>query len=446
MPNSLTISLRNDSDTADVWAYITGTALQENAGSRIFITANGGIYYPSNAPAVGSPLAQDCAIPIGPPGSTRNVTIPHMAGGRIWFSRHEKLQFLLNPGGPNGASLVEPSVLNPSDLNADVDFCFAEFTLNDFQLYANISYVDFAGRLPIALTLETAGGAVRHVSGMAANGLSRLCDGLYQQAARDGRPWDRLIVNKRDGSGPLRVLNPTHSDATGANFAGYWEPYVEEVWNWLRNGGRILIDTQTQEWGIVAGSVDGSNRLIIQGEAFEKPTSADIWGANSGPFTTGSSALRNTIIPRLSAAFYRSCIPSDAVNPCHVEHYYKREPTSHYSRLLHEINLDTLGYGFAYDDVTESGGVNQSGCVNAGDPTVFVVSVGGQTAYAGGSLPGAPQVPAPAPAPTPSPAHEPTPAPAPTPAPLPAPIPVEPGMVCYITPAYAGQTLVYRKL
>jgi hypothetical protein len=45
-------------------------------------------------------------------------------------------------------------VLNPSDPNADVDFAFVEFTLNDTQLYANISYVDMAPALPIAISLR----------------------------------------------------------------------------------------------------------------------------------------------------------------------------------------------------------------------------------------------------------------------------------------------------
>ena len=63
--------------------------------------------------------------------------------------------------------MVEPSVLNPSDPNHGVNFGFAEFTLNDAQLYANISYVDFVPRIPIAISLY----ASRHKE-MAALGIS----------------------------------------------------------------------------------------------------------------------------------------------------------------------------------------------------------------------------------------------------------------------------------
>jgi hypothetical protein len=44
------------------------------------------------------------------------------------------------------------------------------------------------------------------------------------------------------------------------------------------------------------------------GSTFPKPTAADIFSSNSGPFATGSNAETNTIIPRLAAAFNRSTL------------------------------------------------------------------------------------------------------------------------------------------
>ncbi|KAK3366305.1 glycoside hydrolase family 64 protein [Lasiosphaeria ovina] len=438
MPDSLTIQLVNQTTSSNVYAYITGLALQRDC-ARVLLKADGkGLYYPAS-PAGGKilqPLAEDCAIALGVPGNTVTVTIPQIAGGRIWFSAGErKLTFLLNPGGPGGgAALVEPSVLNPSDPNAGVDFCFCEFTLNSDQLFANISYVDFVARLPIALTLRTRTGAVQHVSGMPADGLARVCDGLCAQAARDGRPWDKLIVS-RDGQ-PLRVLSPTHGEAVGASFAGYFEPLVEAAWQRYReqqqaqaqgqgqapgeppkHGLNLLarlkakaqgqgsdqqqaqqpsagcallrIDTQAAA-GIVTGSVAAqSDELVLAGESFQRPTTADILGCNSGPFTTGPSATRNAIIPRLAAAFQRSAIAADGVDehPSHPDTFYRCEPTNHYSRVVHEANLDGKGYAFAYDDVQPDGGADQSGKVNAGDPEVFVVAVGGGGAYVGDRMP-----------------------------------------------------------
>jgi hypothetical protein len=367
------------------------------------------------------PLTEDCAIPLGAPGNTVTVTIPQIAGGRIWFSAEKQLTFLRNPGGPGGgAALVEPSVLNPSDPNAEVDFAFCEFTLNNDQLFANISYVDFVPRMPIALTLQTRGGAVQHVSGMEPDGLDKVCAKLREQAKKDGWPWDKLIVQPKGQDKPLRVLNPTHGNAVGASFDGYFEPLVEEAWKKYSQGQQqqqqhaekphhrfrlplmdkgpepepqekaqavLRINTQAAP-GVVEGQIPSkSDDLVIGDEAFKRPTTADIMGCNSGPFTTGPSPKRNAIIPRLAAAFQRGCICDVSEHPSHPETFYHCDRANHYSRIVHECNLDGKGYAFAYDDVQPDEGADQSGKVNAGDPKVFIVAVGGTGAYAGDRMP-----------------------------------------------------------
>lgn len=336
MPDSLDIQLQNQTSSDQVWAYITGIAISN--GQRVLLTADGrSLYYPQQVAHIGSPLDQDCAIPLGPPGNTVSVHIPQMAGGRIWFSCGSKLTFLLNPG----PALVEPSVLNPTDPNAQANFCFAEFTLNNDQLFANISYVDFVSRLPTSLTLETAGGAVQHVSGMAADGIDSVCNGLRAQAQKDGMPWDKLIVQP-PGQDVLRVLNPSHGDAVGAGFAGYYEPYVDEVWRTYRGARQMRIDTQAAA-GVVSGSINDQDQLMFGGEAFQKPTTFDILGCNSGPFTTGPSPYRNSIIPRLASAFQRSTLMGTDDHPSDPFTFHLRDPTNHYSRIVHAANLDRKG-------------------------------------------------------------------------------------------------------
>lgn len=390
MPDSLDIQLQNQTNSDHVWAYITGIAISN--GQRVLLKANGrDLYYPQQVSQIGSPLAEDCAISLGPPGNTVSVHIPQMAGGRIWFACDRQLTFLLNPG----PALVEPSVLNPSDANAGVNFAFAEFTLNGDQLFANISYVDFVSRLPLALTLETSGGAVQHVSGMRPDGIDGICDALRAQASKDRRPWDRLIVQP-PGQPVLRVLSPTHGDAVGASFAGYFEAYIDEVWRRYspQHGGRQMrINTQAAA-GTVAGRVNHAGELVFGDEAFPKPSTADVLGCNSGPFTTGPSAYRNSVIPRLAAAFQRSAVGEGVdEHPSHPSTFYQRDPTNHYCRIVHEANLDGKGYAFAYDDVQPDGGADQSGKVNAGDPKTFIVAVGGTNAYVGDHM-----APLPAPA------------------------------------------------
>ncbi|KAL2152233.1 hypothetical protein VTH82DRAFT_5417 [Thermothelomyces myriococcoides] len=476
MPDSLQIQLVNQTTSSNVYAFITGLAIQ-NDMARVFLMADGrGLYYPEPPPPgqILQPMTQNCAIPLGPPGNTVTVTIPQMAGGRIWFSAEKQLTFLRNPGGPGGgAALVEPSVLNPTDPNVDVDFAFCEFTLNNDQLFANITYVDFVPRLPIALTLLTRGGTVQHVSGMAPDGLERVCAGLREQAARDGWPWDRLIVQPEGHYRPLRALNPTHGNAVGASFDGYFEPLVEEAWKkyselpspqaqpqpqqhyhyqqqqqqhrvepsevkrrhrfhipFLSRSAldrlrpapspssgpppphpaapppipprpltttttttTIRINTQAAP-GVLEGYVPaGSSELVIGGERFGRPTTADILGCNSGPFSTAgcTSMARLAVVPRLAAAFQRGCVCAVRDHPSDPATFYPRgdgrPPANHYARVVHECNLDGKGYAFAYDDVQPDGGADQSGKVNAGDPVLLVVAVGGHGAYVGDRMP-----------------------------------------------------------
>ncbi|KAI1422884.1 hypothetical protein F5Y12DRAFT_760503 [Xylaria sp. FL1777] len=369
MPDSLQISLQNNTNSDQVFAYITGIAIKYG-GQRCILKANGkDLYFPQNPPEILSPLTEDCAIPLGRSGNAVRVDIPQIAGGRIWVSRDSKLTFLLNPG----PAIVEPSVLNPTDPNASVDFGFCEFTLNDAQLYANISYVDFVPRLPIALNLKTANGPDQNVAGTAADGLDQLADALRKQAAKDGRPWDKLVVSRDDK--PLRILNATHGDAVGASFEGYFEPYVEEVWARFTQHPRVRVNTQAAA-GILHAKVK-ADKLHVGDEVFAKPSTADILGCNSGPFTTGPSPTRNAIIPRLAAAFVRSALLESDDHPSYPHTFYRRDPTNHYARLVHEYNLDGKGYAFAYDDVQPDDGDDQSGKVNAGDPVLLTVTVGG---------------------------------------------------------------------
>jgi len=275
---------------------------------------------------------------------------------------------------------VEPSVLNPSDPNAHVNFGFCEFTVNDAQLYANISYVDFAPRIPIAITLQENSGVTQHVMGMAPDGLDKLADGLRQQAQKDGRPWDKLIVEHEGRN--LRILNATHGNAVGASFDGYYEPHIEEVWRKYSSGACMKINTQAGP-GVLEGHINGNGELLIGDEVFGKPNSADVFGCNSGPFTTGPSPIRNAIIPRLAAAFHRTCLLTTEDHPSDPSTFYCQDPTNHYARLVHAVNLDKKGYAFAYDDVQPDGGEDQSGKVNSGDPVLFTVTVGGKSAAAG---------------------------------------------------------------
>jgi len=243
---TVNIALQNQTTSSTVYAYITGQAL-DNKNALFLLQSDGKTHYvPTSPPSTGSPLTENCAIPLGAPGNTVTVTVPHLAGSRIWFSVDSTLTFLLNPG----PALVEPSVTNPSDPNINGSWDFCEFTFNDAQLFVNVSYVDFVC-LPISLTLTNTSGATQHVTGMGNNGLDTVCSSLAAQDASDHAGWSSLIVKNPSGRN-IRALSPNNGIVLNNNlFANYFEPYVAQVWRTYQNQP-LSIDTQAQ-WGTVTG-------------------------------------------------------------------------------------------------------------------------------------------------------------------------------------------------
>lgn len=372
-PGTLQIALQNKSNSSNVYAYITGLALEKN-NVPVFVQADGqSIYYPTAPQEILQPLQADVAIPLGAPGNTVNVRIPKIAGGRIWFSIDAKLTFLLNPG----PAVVEPSVTNPSDANYGLNWTFCEFTYNDAQLFANISYVDFVS-IPVALGLTSTQGNTQTVPGMGPDGFQQIANELRQQAQRDGGPWDKLI-HEANGK-PIRILSPNNLLVGNDNaWRSYWDSYTQAVWNKFRNED-LTINTQAAA-GNVTGRVQGNELQLGEAGSFAAPSARDIFTCSTGPFATGSNQARNAVIPRLAAAFNRSILlntPGNQFpNGSNPGLYYKESTTNHYSRIVHQAQKDARGYAFPYDDVVPDGGQDVAGTVFDGSPKLFTVAVGG---------------------------------------------------------------------
>lgn len=324
-------------------------------------------------------MGKNIAIPLGRPGSTVTVTVPHLAGSRIYFSIGEPLKFLLNRGG-NGAALVAPSINNPADPNFKIQWDFCEFTFDNSQLFCNITYVDFVS-LSVGLSLTEQNGNKQNVTGLVAGGLDQIANDLKSQGAHDKQPWDSLIYAPNGKI--IRILSPNNAIlGNGRLFAGYYEPYVDQVWSKYQSD-TLSIDTQNGTWGTVKGKVE-NNVLTFPNSSgrpytFTKPSSADIFSCSSGPFNLPNNEYGN-IGARVAAGLNRSTMlisdkQPDAPTP---NLYYQgdRVPTNHYSRIVHARNADRLGYAFPYDDVTSANGQDQSGKVASGAPRSFTVTVG----------------------------------------------------------------------
>ncbi|KAI1847843.1 hypothetical protein JX266_006338 [Neoarthrinium moseri] len=376
MTNStVQIALKNNTSSSNAYAYITGLDINNN-NVPILIQSDGAtVYRPTSPSQPLQALSADVAISLGAPGSTRTITIPQIAGGRIWFVLDGKLTFLVNPG----PAIVEPSVTNPSDPNYNLFWGFCEFTFNQAQLFVNISYVDFVS-LPIALDLQNESGAVQSVKGLVSGGLDTVCNNLIQQDNSDHAGWSNLIIKAPNGSN-LRALSPNSGHVMNNSlFSGYYQSYVDAVWQ-KYSSEPLTINTQAQ-WGNVTGRVVNGSLTFDGVGSFAQPSAADIFSCSTGPFgsyPSGTAAEMGAIGARLAAAFNRSTLLVNTQQPEgeQVANYYKNAVTNHYSRICHAANADLRGYAFPYDDVGPSSGGDVSGSVFDGAPALLTVTLGG---------------------------------------------------------------------
>lgn len=370
MASTLNVILRNDTGSAQLYAHITG---QDDSGIMILGSDGKTPYRPGNPSATLQPLGADCAIAIGASGTARTVSIPRISGARIWFCKDKPLNFFINPG----PALVEPSATNPSDLNYDLDWGFCEFTWNQQELYANVSFVDFVS-LPISLQLKTGDGTIKTVPGMPADGLDQVCAGLEAQGQSDGKGWDKLVILSSSGAN-LRALSPNSAGVLfNGLFDGYYQSYVDAVWNKYASED-LTVNTQFT-WGDTVGRVTGGLLTFDKVGSFAKPSASDIFTCSTGPFAGGQGVSQEmlNIGARIAAAFNRSTLLLNAKQPEgeQVNTYYEDQVTNHYSRICHQVSIQSRGYAFPYDDVGPSSGADQSGFVNDPNPQELTVSVG----------------------------------------------------------------------
>ncbi|MCJ1396008.1 hypothetical protein MMC18_008894 [Xylographa bjoerkii] len=360
-------------------AYVTG--LDRN-NALVLLQPGGAWFYPSVA-AASTPrkVTTNVALPLGPCGSTTRVTLPdYISAGRIWFSANGQLQFF-TVAVDNVASLVEPSAVNPMDPSAAVDWGFVELTNTAAGgLYADISYVDFVG-LPLGMSLTVGDGSTQSAVGLPANAVASICADLKAQSAIDGMPWGDLCMEDASGRA-IRVIAPSDYIASNPNsFTNYYTDYVDQIWEQYTNAPLNII-TQAAA-GTVPCQVQGDGLLHCEGDSrpYEKPTEADIFGCNSGPFAIWASdnPTHLAVVPRLCAALHRSTLllaGGNAQPALGSSTYYTPVPTNIFSKTVHEYEVDGKGYAFAYDDVTPTDGINQSGVVASADPQLLTITIG----------------------------------------------------------------------
>ena len=175
-------------------------------------------------------------------------------------------------------------------------------------------------------------------------------------------------------------------------FKGYYDNYVAQVWSRYTNS-TLSVDTQAQ-WGILHGRVNVANGELNFGTGdggvallFPRPSTQDIFSCSTGPFAASSSKEKGALVARLAAAFNRSTLllagGDEIPGGASEQGYYSGAVTNHYARIVHAAEVGGSGYAFPFDDVTPTGGLDQSGAVIDGNPGVLTVTVGGGGVAAG---------------------------------------------------------------
>lgn len=232
--------------------------------------------------------------------------------------------------------------------------------------------------LPIGLTLE--GDATHTVAPLPDGAVDKIASDLAAQAAKDGQPWDKLVI-RGDGGAVLRVISPQNLMAPYFDrpaempFRDVWNSYIDQVWEKYRTTD-LKIDLQGGR-GVFTGRVSGDT-LTFNGHTFTKPTSKDIFTCNHGPFANNPNDPdeKKGLLARLAAGFNRSIMLTHPSQPngATAADCYKGEVTNHWSRVVHANS--PIGYAFPYDDVRPDGQPDVSGAAHDGNPRRFTVNGG----------------------------------------------------------------------
>lgn len=379
-----------------MYAYIMGE--DYSSGKKVFFQNGANAwYYPTYSGAANETTGKNgavdtssnnLAIEVGGNSDTTVTLTEYLNSGRVYIGASE-MSFMQDPSG----NLVEPSPVDTSDANYGFAWGIVELAWSDVELAADLSYVDSVG-LALGMRVTTTDGEELYDAGLPAGSLKKVCDEL----AAVSDDWGAMCIKGSDGK-LLRALAPSKyvSGNAAGSLSTLYDSYIDEVWE-RYSTAQLTVNTQESTWGPnvtckVSGGGGDSAMVCSQPDGatynYAKPTTEDVLGCNSGPFTgqDGNNAYQSRTWPRLCAAFTRSTLlleggdvtPSSAVG---AAQYYSGEATNHFARIVHEVvtpgEVGTGAYAFAFDDVNAPGtGENESGMFQVGNPRTIEIEVRG---------------------------------------------------------------------
>jgi hypothetical protein len=351
--NSLAMKIVNHTDrytNAQIWYYIVGTDL--STGQQAYVAPDGTLT-PVSLSINGPSGYADLSIALAGDGDT-GFTLPANMSGRIYFSIVDKLQFKAVTDGNGNPALQYPAGWVTSDVNYPVLHDFFEFTNNGGGMNCDTTMVDqFA--IPLAITLQ--GSQTQSAGTLVSGGRNNIFSAIAGQSDFAG-----LIVQNN-----LRIIAPGHGIDSGIFSAGYFDSYIDSVWNQYASS-TLTVTTNT---GSYTGQVSNGQFTFSGGVApFNKPSTKDVFYCN-GALTAPNDGLTGPVAAVLGAGFNRSTLLSDSSQPdTDPSTFYQVAPTNYYAKAMHDNMVDGKAYGFPFDDV---GGFSSD--ISDGAPTLCTLEL-----------------------------------------------------------------------
>jgi hypothetical protein len=298
-----------------------------------------------------------------------SVTIPPINSARLMLSVGGPMFIRVNQDINGNIGYAGANIENPTDPNIDVTFDFMEMAIvPETGFFGNTTRVDQFG-FPVTLRLQGLGGFDQTVGETATRA------SLFSA-------WASAVPAQFQGLAqapysPYRIIAPAHAsfNAGKAN-ANYLDAYIQGLWTKYASQTLTFTDQQGTFSGHVVGGkfqfTDGQGTYTIQ----RAPTTAEAL-LGSGVLNDATGQTPGTagydkqlqIQAQMCAAINRHIVE----DPAHwyTPGFFYATPSNSYSKFWHDHSLNSLAYGFAYDDV---GGFSSS--LHTAAPTIATVTVG----------------------------------------------------------------------
>ncbi len=277
------------------------------------------------------------------------VYLPSIVSGRMYLSYGSPVYITFNMAADGRVGYAGPDLNNTSDPNQDVLFEFAEFTVTGREYWGNTTRVDFFS-FPMVTRLYGTGGFDNRPGDYptydkVVGDVGTRTDIFNSFKNNAPAAWKTLVDDKRIMAPCKKTFNE------GQTYSNYFDNYINEFWNKYSTQDLVFSCEAGTFTGRVSGDVMTFHKAGDGGTYYVyKPTTQDVL-EGKGNFNRGNST-ELVIEAQLCAAFNRG-VATDPANYNNPGAYYKNSTYNWYSRFWHENSVNSLAYGFCYDDVND---------------------------------------------------------------------------------------------